>query len=927
MAEKYNPQEIEKKWQQKWADDKLYEVRDDDPRPKWYALTMFPYTSGDLHIGHWYAMAPSDVHARYKRMRGYNVLHPMGFDAFGLPAENAAIQRGIHPFTWTMQNIENMRRQLKSIGAIYDWSREVTTCLPEYYKWTQWFFLKLYERDLAYRGVAPVNWCPQCKVVLANEQVVDGRCWRCEAEVVRRDLEQWLFRITRYADELLEFDGIDWPERIRIMQRNWIGKSQGTEISFSLDHPGVKEKEIRVFTTRPDTAFGVTFMVLAPEHPLVEKLTSPERKVEVEAYIIKSRRQSEIERLSTDKEKDGVFTGAYCINRLNGTKVPIWIADYVLLSYGTGAVMAVPAHDERDFAFALKYGIPIIPVIEPTDGIAKSFAFPNTMREGFEEELKKAGFEYTPAKIGGLYVTLRGEGQIEKYIKLMKAYLKPDNWNDIIGSPWLFFFSGKNGVETIALESIVSEGEILKRCKKIEPSVRDFRTVVEMLNNCEFYRDRLFHAEYGKMIHSGQFNGNKDGVNAVSTYLEDKGWGKRTVSYKLRDWLISRQRYWGAPIPMIHCKKCGIVPVPEKDLPVLLPEDAESKPTGESPLKYNEKFVNTTCPKCSSPARRETDTIDGFMCSCWYFLRYCSPRYQKAAFDPAKVKHWLPVNLYTGGAEHAVMHLLYTRFFIKAIRDMGLVDFSEPFIRLFNQGIIISGHQKMSKSKGNVANPDAYVAELGVDTVRAYMMFIAPWEQGGEWDDSGISGISRWLNRVWHLVLDEYRPSGSGGHGDEEMVRMTHQTIKKVTEDIDKLRLNTMVAALMEFTNFLAKVKEAGSTSTSAWDSAIKTLLLLLAPTAPHLAEELWQRVGLKYSIHNQSWPQWDEALVTSDEFTLVVQVNGKVRDRLTVPVSVTEDEARELALEQEKVQPYVKGREVVKVIYVPGKLINIVVK
>jgi leucyl-tRNA synthetase len=811
MPDKYNPQEIEKKWQQKWADDKLYEVRDDDPRPKWYALTMFPYTSGDLHIGHWYAMAPSDVHARYKRMRGYNVLHPMGFDAFGLPAENAAIQRGIHPFTWTMQNIENMRRQLKSIGAIYDWSREVITCLPEYYKWTQWFFLKLYEHDLAYRGMAPVNWCPQCKVVLANEQVVDGRCWRCEAEVVRRDLEQWLFRITRYADELLEFDSIDWPERIRIMQRNWIGKSQGTEISFGLDHAGVKEKEIRVFTTRPDTVFGVTFMVLAPEHPLVEKLTSPERKAEVEAYTVKSRRQSEIERLSTEKEKDGVFTGAYCINRLNGARVPIWIADYVLLSYGTGAVMAVPAHDERDFAFARKYDLPIPVVISPPEWDGKELA---------------------------------------------AAYIEP-----------------------------------------------------------------------GTMVNSGRFNGlpSEKGIEEVSKFLEEKGWGKRTVSYKLRDWLISRQRYWGAPIPMIHCKKCGVVPVPEKDLPVLLPEDAESKPTGESPLKYNEKFVNTTCPKCSSPARRETDTIDGFMCSCWYFLRYCSPHYSKAAFDPAKVKHWLPVDIYTGGAEHAVMHLLYTRFFIKAIRDMGLVDFSEPFTRLFNQGIIISGHQKMSKSKGNVVNPDAYAAELGVDTVRAYMMFIAPWDQGGEWDDSGISGISRWLNRVWHLVLDEYKPSGS--QGEEELVRMTHQTIKKVTEDIDKLRLNTMVAAFMEFTNFLAKVKEAGSTSTSAWDSSIKTLLLLLAPTAPHLAEELWQKIGLKYSIHNQSWPEWDEALVTSDEFTLVVQVNGKVRDRLTVPVSVTEDEARKLALGQEKVKPYVKGREVMKVIYVPGKLINFVVR
>jgi leucyl-tRNA synthetase len=813
MAEKYNHQEIEKKWQQKWADSKLYEVKDNDPRPKWYALTMFPYTSGDLHIGHWFNYVPPDVHARYKRMRGFNVLHPMGFDAFGLPAENAAIRRGIHPFTWTMQNIDNMRRQLKSIGAIYDWSREVITCLPEYYKWTQWFFLKLYEKDLAYRGVAPVNWCPQCQVVLANEQVVDGRCWRCESEVVKRDLAQWLFRITRYADELLNFEGIDWPERIKIMQRNWIGRSQGTEISFGLDHPGVKEKEIRIFTTRPDTAFGVTFMVLAPEHPLVEKLTSLEKKAKVEAYIARSRRLTEIERLSAEKEKDGVFTGAYCINRLNGTKVPIWIADYVLSSYGTGAVMAVPAHDERDFAFAKKYNLSIPVVISPPEWDGK---------------------------------------------ELEAAYIEP-----------------------------------------------------------------------GKMVNSGRFNGlnSEKGIEAVSEYLEEKGWGKRTVSYKLRDWLISRQRYWGAPIPMIHCKKCGIVPVPEKDLPVLLPEDAEFKPTGESPLKYNEKFVNTTCPKCGSPAKRETDTIDGFLCSCWYMLRYTSPHNQDAAFDAEKVKYWLPVDFYTGGAEHAVMHLLYTRFFTKAIRDMGIINFSEPFTRLFNQGIIISGHQKMSKSKGNVVNPDAYVIDLGADAVRTYLMFLGPWEQGGEWDDSGISGISRWLNRVWNLVAEEYRPSGSGGQGDDELARLTHQTIKKVTEDIEKIRFNTMIAAMMELTNYLGKLKEAGNVSAGAWKSSIKTLLLLLAPTAPHLAEELWQRVGNKYSVHNQSWPQWDEAMVTSDEFTLVVQVNGKVRDRLTAPMSVTEEEAKNLAMGLEKVKPFVEGKQVVKVIYVPGKLVSIVVR
>ena len=815
MVVKYNPQEIEKKWQQKWADDRLYEVSEDDPRPKWYALTMFPYTSGDLHIGHWYAMAPSDVHARFKRMQGYNVLHPMGFDAFGLPAENAAISRGIHPFTWTMQNIDNMRRQLRSMGAIYDWSREVVTCLPDYYKWTQWFFLKLYQAGLAYRGKAPVNWCPRCQTVLANEQVVEGFCERCGAAVSRRDLEQWFFRITRYADEIMEHIGIDWPERIKIMQRNWVGKSLGTEISFALELPGVDEKEIRVFTTRPDTILGVTFMVLAPEHPLVAKLTSPDKKAEVEEYIARSRRQTEIERLSTEKEKDGVFIGAYVVNRLNGGRVPIWIADYVLMSYGTGAVMAVPAHDERDFAFAKKYNLPIPVVIAPP----------------------------------------RWQGE-----ELEAAYTEP-----------------------------------------------------------------------GIMVNSGQFNGlpSQQGIEAVTDFLEEKGWGKRTITYRLRDWLISRQRYWGAPIPMIYCPNCGIVPVPEGDLPVLLPEDAEFKPTGESPLKYCEQFVNTTCPRCSAPAKRETDTMDTFMCSSWYFLRYTSPNCENAPFDADKVKYWLPVDLYTGGAEHAVMHLLYARFFIKALRDMGLVDFDEPFTRLFNQGVIIAEKQKMSKSRGNVITPDEYVSELGVDTVRAYLMFVAPWEQGGEWDDSGISGVSRWLNRVWNLVLGGYSCGDSIARikAERELSRITHQTIRKVTNDLEKLRFNTMIAALMEFTNYLSRVKEAGNVSDSDWRGSIDALLLLLAPTAPHLAEELWERIGHSYSIHNQSWPVWDEELARDEEITLVVQVNGKLRDRITLPAAITEAEARQIVLQRQRVKAYLEGKEIINIIYVPGRLVNLVVR
>jgi len=813
MPERYDPQKVEKKWQQRWAEDRLYEVSEDSPKPKWYALTMFPYTSGDLHIGHWYNNAPADVHARYKRMQGYNVLHPMGFDAFGLPAENAAIRRGIHPFTWTMKNIENMRRQLKSIGAIYDWGREVITCLPEYYKWTQWFFLRLFEHDLAYRGKAPVNWCPQCQTVLANEQVVgEGVCERCGTAVIRRDLEQWFFRITRYADELMEHEGLDWPERIKLMQRNWVGKSSGTEIAFGLDHPSLAEKEIRVFTTRPDTVFGVTFMVLAPEHPLVAKLTSPDKKAKVEDYIVKSRRQSERERLSTEKEKDGVFIGAYATNRLNGQKVPIWIADYVLLSYGTGAVMAVPAHDERDFAFAKKYNLPIPVVIAPPDWDGKD---------------------------------------------LEAAYTEP-----------------------------------------------------------------------GTMVNSGQFNGlsSEEGIEVISSYLEERGWGKRTVSYKLRDWLISRQRYWGAPIPIIYCQKCGIVPVPEGDLPVLLPEDAEFRPTGESPLKYHEKFVNTKCPRCQSPAKRETDTMDTFMCSSWYFLRYASPKFKKAAFDPQKVRYWLPVDLYTGGAEHAVMHLFYARFFIKAIRDMGLVDFGEPFTRLFNQGTIISGKHKMSKSRGNVINPDDYVAELGADAVRAYMMFLGPWEQGGEWNDSGISGMGRWLGRVWHLVLEGYQPAATSRQAEAELVRLRHQTIKKVSEDMERMRFNTMLAALMEFTNYLGKVRESGAVGAGVWEESIKTLLLLLAPTAPHMTEELWQQRGYKYSIHNQEWPKWDAALAKDEITTRIVQVGGKLRDRILVPASTTEVEFEQIAAASTRVKPYLEGKQYTT-IHVPGILINFVVK
>jgi leucyl-tRNA synthetase len=813
MAQKYNPREIENKWQQRWAANHIYKVQQDSRRPKFYALTMFPYTSGDLHIGHWYAMAPSDVYARFKRMRGYNVLHPMGFDAFGLPAENAAISHKIHPYDWTLRNIENMRRQLRSMGAIYDWNREVITCLPGYYKWTQWFFLKFYHAGLAYRAKAPVNWCPRCQTVLANEQVVgEGFCERCSTQVTKRELEQWFFRITKYAEELLDHSRLDWPERIKIMQKNWVGKSEGAEISFQLEHEGVEQKEIRVFTTRPDTIFGVTFFLLAPEHHLVSQLTTPEHKTEVDKYIAWCRRQTEYERVALGREKTGAFLGSYVVNPINRERVPIWIADYVLPTYGTGAVMAVPAHDERDLEFARRFNLPVRTVIAPTGWTG--------------EELTEA------------------------------------------------------------------------------------------------------YAGSGTMVNSGEFSGlsSEQGYEAICALLEEKGWGKRTVVYRLRDWLISRQRYWGAPIPIIYCNKCGIVPVPEEDLPVLLPPDAEFKPTGESPLKYCRSFVNTTCPKCSGPAQRETDTMDTFMCSSWYFLRYTSPKTRSASFNATKVKYWLPVDLYTGGAEHAVMHLFYARFFIKALKDMDLVDFDEPFTRLFNQGTIIYRGDKMSKSRGNVIAPDEYVAELGADAVRGYLMFIGPWELGGEWNDRGIVGVSRWLNRVWSLVTTDYASRVADPEAEKEFLHLTHKTIKEVTVDLEKFRFNTMLSSLMEFSNYLSKVKERGAVSDSLWREAIGYFLLLLAPTAPHLAEELWNRTGHPYSIHNQPWPEYDEELAKEEEITLVIQINGKLRDKVLVPASISEVAAKELALGRERVKAYIDGKKLTRVIYVPKRVVNIVV-
>jgi leucyl-tRNA synthetase len=803
----YDPIALERRWQERWAESGLYKTDEDPEKTKHYALTMLPYPSGDLHVGHWYPMTPSDTRARFMRMRGYRVFFPIGFDAFGLPAENAAINRGIHPYRWTMSNIENMRGQLRQMGTMFDFDSEVVTCDPEYYHWNQWFFLKFFERGLAYRTEAPVDWCPKDNTTLAREQVIgpDRRCERCGTPVIKKNLAQWLFKITDYAEELLDFSKIEWPERVKTLQTNWIGRSEGAEIVFEVEGYG----PVEVFTTRPDTLFGATFFVMSPEHPAVERITTPERADEVSAYVEKASRLSEIDRTDVTREKTGVFTGAYAVNPANDERIPVFIADYVLMGYGTGAIMAVPAHDERDFEFARKYGVEIRTVITPPD------------------------------------------------------------WDG---------------------------GEL----------------------------DEAYVGE-GTMVNSGIFDGtpNEEGKERVTAWLEERGAGRGAVTYRLHDWLISRQRYWGTPIPIIYCQDCGTVPVPEEDLPVLLPEDAEFMPTGESPLKRDPSFSNTTCPRCGGPAERETDTMDTFMDSSWYQYRYLSPHYDEGPFDPERGEKWLPVDQYTGGIEHAVMHLLYTRFFTKVMRDLGLVSFDEPMLRLFNQGIILGPDgEKMSKSRGNVVNPQDFVDRYGSDTLRCFLMFIGPWDQGGPWDGRGIEGVSRFLRRAITL------PAGgdpSGAQADPgELERRTNRTVKKVTEDLEAFRFNTAIAALMEHTNYLLGIR--GQVEVELWNGALRTFVLVLAPFAPHHAEEMWAALGEPYSVHEQAWPSWDESLIAAEQITLVVQINGKLRDRIVVPADIAEEEAKELALSRAKVRPHVEGRELRKSVYVPGRLVNLVV-
>jgi len=826
MNERYVAQDIEKKWQESWAQNGAFKTEQDPQKPEYYVLEMFPYPSGNLHMGHVRNYSIGDVIARFKSMQGYNVLHPMGWDSFGMPAENAAIKHGVHPAGWTWDNIANMRSQQQELGLSYDWEREVATCHPDYYRWTQWLFLLFAERGLAYKKKAAVNWCTDCNTVLANEQVIDGCCWRCDSVVIKKELEQWFFKITDYADRLLsdlsELKG--WPERVKTMQENWIGRSEGAEFSFAV--PELNE-EIAVYTTRHDTVFGVSYVVLAPEHALVEKLIAGKENAEaVRQFVEKVRNMSELSRTSSEFEKEGIFTGSYAVNPFTGEQVPIWVANYVLVEYGTGAVMGVPAHDERDWIFATKYNLAKKLVVRPAD-----------------QELS---------------------------------------------------------IETM-------EGA---------------------------------YDGTGIMVNSGQFSGmdNELGKVAIAKWLEEQNKGKRRVNYRLRDWLVSRQRYWGAPIPMINCPHCGTVPVPKEQLPVLLPENVNFVAGSVSPLAKVEEFVNCTCPTCGAAAKRETDTMDTFICSSWYYMRYTDPKNQTVPFDAEKANYWAPVDQYIGGIEHAILHLLYSRFFTKVLKDAGLVDVNEPFENLLTQGMVIKDGSKMSKSKGNVVSPGEIINKYGADTARVFILFAAPPERDLEWNDQGVEGAHRFLGRLWRIVA-QFVPYMAGEDSqydasaltkiDQELRRALHTTIKKVTEDIGgRHNFNTAISSIMELVNAMYAVKdESASLHPQVVREVISSVLRLLAPFAPHVCEELWNETMKDGSVHKQTWPVFDASAIELDEIEIVLQINGKVREKIVVAVGLTAKELEEKALGQEKVQALIEGKQVVKVICVPQKLVNIVVR
>ena len=828
IQEKYAPHAIEAKWQKYWEENKTFKVEMDKDKPKSYVLEMFPYPSGNLHMGHVRNYSIGDVIARFRTMKGFNVLHPMGWDSFGMPAENAAIKHNIPPKKWTLENIANMTRQLKALGLSYDWDREVTTCKEDYYKWTQWFFELFYKRGLAVKKESAVNWCDTCNTVLANEQVIDGKCWRCDHEVVKKDLSQWFFKITDYADELLkDLDLLPgWPERVKTMQHNWIGRSEGLEFSFEI--PALNDT-VAVYTTRPDTAYGVTFMALAAGHPLIKKICKNNPKAdEINAFCERVRNQSEIERTSSESEKEGVFTGVYCINPFTGRKVEIWVTNYVLYDYGTGAVMGVPTGDQRDWMFADKYGIEKIVTICP----------------------------------------------IGKELKLEEM--------------------------TCAYEE-----------------------------------------KEGMLVNSGEFTGMEmhKAMSAIMDKAEAEGFGKRRVNYRLRDWLISRQRYWGAPIPIIYCPHCGEVLVPEDQLPVRLPEDVSFTAGAKSPLATSEEFVHCKCPKCGADATRETDTMDTFLCSSWYYLRYTDAHNDKMPFDKELNNYWGPVDQYIGGIEHAILHLLYSRFFVKVLRDAGLVDYDEPFSNLLTQGMVIKDGAKMSKSLGNVVSPEEILSKYGADTARLFILFAAPPERELEWSDQGVEGSFRFLNRIWRIVqafeavlaqkVTEYDHSNLN-EADKDLRRVLHSSIKKVTNDIEtRFNFNTAISTMMELVNALYAYKEAAKEPNSGLIyEAISDLIKMMSPFVPHITEELWRgAIDANSSVHEQSWPECDEEALKVDNVEIVLQVNGKVRGRLTVPAEATKEELEKIAMADANVQAHIGDATVRKVICVPGRLVNIVAK
>ncbi len=828
IQEKYAPHDIEAKWQKYWEENKTFKVEMDKDKPKSYVLEMFPYPSGNLHMGHVRNYSIGDVIARFRTMKGFNVLHPMGWDSFGMPAENAAIKHNIPPKKWTLENIANMTRQLKALGLSYDWDREVTTCKEDYYKWTQWFFELFYKRGLAVKKESAVNWCDTCNTVLANEQVIDGKCWRCDHEVVKKDLSQWFFKITDYADELLkDLDLLPgWPERVKTMQHNWIGRSEGLEFSFEI--PALNDT-VAVYTTRPDTAYGVTFMALAAEHPLIKKICENNPKAdEINAFCERVRNQSEIERTSSESEKEGVFTGVYCINPFTGRKVEIWVTNYVLYDYGTGAVMGVPTGDQRDWMFADKYGIEKIVTICP----------------------------------------------VGKELKLEEM--------------------------TCAYEE-----------------------------------------KEGMLVNSGEFTGMEmhKAMSAIMDKAEAEGFGKRRVNYRLRDWLISRQRYWGAPIPIIYCPHCGEVLVPEDQLPVRLPEDVSFTAGAKSPLATSEEFVHCKCPKCGADATRETDTMDTFLCSSWYYLRYTDAHNDKMPFDKELNNYWGPVDQYIGGIEHAILHLLYSRFFVKVLRDAGLVDYDEPFSNLLTQGMVIKDGAKMSKSLGNVVSPEEILSKYGADTARLFILFAAPPERELEWSDQGVEGSFRFLNRIWRIVqafeavlaqkVTEYDHSNLS-EADKDLRRVLHSSIKKVTNDIEtRFNFNTAISTMMELVNALYAYKEAAKEPNAGLIyEAISDLIKMMSPFVPHITEELWRgAIDANSSVHEQSWPECDEEALKVDNVEIVLQVNGKVRGRLTVPAEVTKEELEKIAMADTNVQAHIGDATVRKVICVPGRLVNIVAK